>query len=146
MAAAIATDRHRSVMRWIMAIFYTVAGVVHLAYPAVFMRVMPGWVPYPHEVVLFTGVAELFGAAGLLIPRFRWWAGVMLAAYAFCVFPANLRHAWLDVVEAQHYATLWYHVPRLPLQPVVIWWALYCAGVIDWPWRRGRSSLPSHTP
>ena len=21
------------------------------------------------------------------------------------------------------------------LQPVIIWWALYCAEVIDWPWR-----------
>jgi hypothetical protein len=21
-------------------------------------------------------------------------------------------------------------------QPVLIWWALYCADVIDWPWRR----------
>lgn len=141
MAGASATSRHRVVMRWIMAVFYAVAGIAHLAYPAVFLPVMPGWVPYPHEVVLFTGVCELLGAAGLLIPRLRWWAGVMLAAYAFCVFPANLRHAWLDVVVAQHTATLWYHVPRLPLQPVVIWWALYCAGVIDWPWRRRRSSL-----
>jgi hypothetical protein len=22
------------------------------------------------------------------------------------------------------------------LQPVIIWWALYCAEVIDWPWRK----------
>lgn len=119
-----------------MAVFYAVAGVVHLAHPSIFMPVMPGWVPYPYEVILLTGGAELFGAAGLLIPRFRWWAGVMLAVYAVCVFPANLRHAWLDVVEAQRYATLWYHAPRLPLQPVIIWWALYAAGVIDWPWRK----------
>ncbi|BCW90621.1 hypothetical protein sos41_37940 [Alphaproteobacteria bacterium SO-S41] len=123
-------------MRWIMAAFYAFAGVVHLAYPAVFMPVMPAWVPYPHEVILLTGIAELFGAAGLLTRRFRWWAGVMLAAYAVCVFPANLRHAWLDIVEAQRYGMLWYHVPRLPMQPVLIWWALYSAGVINWPWRR----------
>jgi hypothetical protein len=29
-------------------------------------------------------------------------------------------------------------VPRaaMAFQPVLIWWALFCAGVIDWPWRR----------
>jgi len=30
----------------------------------------------------------------------------------------------------------WYHAPRLALQPVIAWWALFCAGVTDWPWRR----------
>jgi len=23
----------------------------------------------------------------------------------------------------------------LAFQPVIVWWALYSAGVIDWPWR-----------
>jgi uncharacterized membrane protein len=125
----------RAILRWILAAFYLIAGIAHLASPAVFMPVMPDWVPYPREVILLTGVAELFGAAGLMVPRLRWWAGIGLAAYAVCVFPANIKHAWLDVAVAQDYATLWYHAPRMPLQPLLVWWALYCAGVIDWPWR-----------
>jgi hypothetical protein len=28
-----------------------------------------------------------------------------------------------------------YHGPRLAFQPVLMWWALFCAGVIDWPFR-----------
>lgn len=129
----------RAILRWILAAFYLLAGIAHLASPATFMPVMPNWVPYPREVVLLTGVAELFGAIGLMIPRFRWWAGVGLAAYAVCVFPANIKHAWLDVAVARDYATLWYHVPRMPLQPLLIWWALFAAGVIDWPWRKAKA-------
>ena len=101
---------------------------------------MPGFVPYPYEVVIGTGVAELLGAVALYIPRLRWLAGVMLALYAVCVYPANLQHAWNDIAVAHDYATLWYHVPRLPFQPVLVWWALYAGQVIDWPWRRRRHS------
>jgi len=129
-------DRHREIFRAIIAIFYLVAGVIHCVYPAVFLPVMPSFVPYPHEVVIFTGICELLGAVSLYIPRLRWWAGVMLAAYAVCVYPANLQHAWNDIIADHDYAKLWYHVPRLPLQPVAVWWALYAGTVIDWPWRR----------
>jgi hypothetical protein len=30
----------------------------------------------------------------------------------------------------------WYHGLRLALQPVLVWWALFCANGTDWPWRR----------
>jgi hypothetical protein len=26
-----------------------------------------------------------------------------------------------------------YHAPRLALQPVLVWWALFCSGIINWP-------------
>ena len=29
-----------------------------------------------------------------------------------------------------------YHAPRLAFQPVLVWWALFCSRVIDWPFRR----------
>jgi len=34
-----------------------------------------------------------------------------------------------------------YHAPRLALQPVLVWWALFCAGVVDWPWRGANPAL-----
>lgn len=123
-----------------LAAFYAFAGVVHIAAPGLFMPVMPDWVPLPREVIIATGVCELFGAAGLITRRWRWWAGVMLALYAVCVYPANIKHAWLDLAVAGDWSTLWYHVPRLPMQPVIIWAALYAGGVIDWPWRRRRTA------
>lgn len=133
-------EKTRTLMRWIMVAFYFAAGVIHLWMPNAFLPIVPDWVPYPRRMVLFTGVCELFGAVGLITERFRWWAGVMLALYAVCVFPANIKHAFENVHLPQLSSSWWYHGPRLVMQPVIVWWALFCAGVIDWPWRRPRSA------
>jgi uncharacterized membrane protein len=128
-------DRARSVMRWMMAAFYWAAGVVHLWAPDAFLPIVPKWVPAPREVVLITGVCEIAGALALLAPRLRRWAGIMLALYAVCVFPANIKHA-IDGIQLPGVpSSWWYHAPRLAMQPVIVWWALFCASVIDWPFR-----------
>ena len=60
-----------------------------------------------------------------------------MAVYALCVWPANFKHA-IDGIDLPYVTSSWlYHGPRLAFQPVIIWWALYCAEVIDWPWRQG---------
>lgn len=98
-----------------------------------FLLIVPDWVPYPGEVVLLTGICEIAGGIALLTSRLRWWAGVLLAIYAVCVFPANLKHAFMGVHVSPLPDSWWYHGPRLLFQPVLVWWALFCAGVIDWP-------------
>jgi uncharacterized membrane protein len=126
----------RAVMRWVLAAFYVAAGIAHLAVPEKLLLIMPGWVPFPTQVIMFTGVFELAASAALLTRTpLRWWAGVTMALYALCVWPANFKHA-IDGIEMPYIGnSWWYHGPRLALQPVIIWWALYCGGVIDWPWR-----------
>jgi uncharacterized membrane protein len=62
-------ERRRSVARALLAIFYIVAGYFHLASPNAFISVTPAWVPYPHAVILVTGLAELAGVLALLVPR-----------------------------------------------------------------------------
>jgi uncharacterized membrane protein len=60
----------------------------------------------------------------------------MLAVYAVCVFPANIKHA-IDAVQLPELPTSWwYHAPRLAAQPVIVWWALYCGQVVNWPFNR----------
>jgi uncharacterized membrane protein len=123
----------RAVMRWAMAAFYLAAGIVHLTAPDAFLPIVPHWVPLPHEIVLATGVCEIAGGIALLTRRLRRLAGVMLALYAVCVFPANVKHA-LDGIHVPPLPdSWWYHGPRLLMQPVLVWWALFCAGVIAWP-------------
>lgn len=121
----------RALLRWVLALFYAVAGVAHLTRPEFFLSIMPPWVPQPGLVVALTGVAELAGAAGLLQPwsaPLRRAAGWGLALYALCVWPANVQHMIND-----HGAHLAYHLPRLAFQPVLIWLALWVSGVTDWP-------------
>jgi uncharacterized membrane protein len=134
----------RSGFRYLLAAFYAAAGVVHLSAPGTFMPVMPGWVPWPEETILFTGACEIAGAIALLPrTRLRWWAGLMLAIYAVAVFPVNINHAMMGKV-GNFPASWWYHGPRLALQPVLVWWALYCGGVTDWPF--GAKPAPSRKP
>ncbi len=79
---------------------------------------------------LVTGLCELAGALALVTRPLRWWAGVALAAYAICVWPANFKHAIDGIQLPQITNSWWYHGPRLAFQPVIVWWALYCARVM----------------
>jgi uncharacterized membrane protein len=123
------TGTAQMVGRWLLALFYAVAGVAHLLYTDAMVRIVPLWVPAPHAVVIATGVAELAGAIGVMIPATRRVAGWALAAYALCVWPANIRHAIMDLSTGTG-LPLAYHVPRLLLQPAIIWWALWASGAI----------------
>ena len=128
----------RRLARWVLALAYLVAGIAHLRSPAGFLAITPSWVPWPEAVVFFTGLAEIAGAGGLMIPRLRRAAGIGLALYALCVWPANFNHAWNDIALGGKHLTWWYHGPRLALQPVIVWWALWAGGVTDWPFGRKR--------
>jgi uncharacterized membrane protein len=137
MTSDLADDRMRAVMRWVIAAFYFVAGIAHLWVPDKLLAITPGWVPFAAQVILVTGVCEIAGAIALVTRPLRWWAGVALALYALCVWPANFKHA-IDGIALPYISSSWlYHGPRLALQPVIIWATLYCAQVIDWPRRRG---------
>ena len=129
----------RIAMRWLMAAFYLGAGLLHLRSPEPFLPIVPDWVPAPRAIVVLTGVAEILGAIGLLVPRLRQAAGIGLALYALCVFPANIKHAIEGIALTGLPSSWWYHAPRLALQPALIWWALYVGEVIDWPRRSGAS-------
>lgn len=132
----------RTALRWLLALVYFGVGIVHLRDPAAFMPIMPAWVPMPRAVIALTGMWELAGAAMLAWPNARAnrWGGVVMAAYAVVVFPANIKHA-IDGVAIGGQVLGWgYHGPRLAFQPVFVWWALWAGRVIDWPFRRARQA------
>lgn len=136
--AARPEGRWRRGARWLLAIAYLIAGIAHLRSPGGFVAITPHWVPWPAQVVALTGIAEIAGAIGLLVPRVRLAAAIGLALYALCVWPANINHAVNDIALNGAHLSWWYHGPRLALQPVFIWWALWAGGVIDWPFGRRR--------
>ena len=129
-------ERARTVLRWVIAAAYLFVGIVHVRSPNGFMPIVPDWVPYPLETILLTGVCEIAGAIGLMIPRFRRAAAWGLAAYAVCVFPANIKHAVEGVVIGGTQLGWGYHAPRLAFQPVLVWWALFAGGIVTWPFGR----------
>ena len=131
--------RLRILMRWMMAALYVAAGIAHLVAPDKLLAITPSWVPFAPQLIFVTGLFELAGAAALVTTPLRRWAGFALAAYALCVWPANFKHA-IDGIDLPHIANSWlYHGPRLAFQPVLIWWALISANVIDWPFKGKKS-------
>jgi uncharacterized membrane protein len=126
----------RTILRYALAAIYLLVGIVHLSAPSTFMAIMPDWVPYPAEVVAVTGICEIIGSIALLTRRLRSAAGMMLALYAVCVFPANIKHAVEGIPLGGTKLGWWYHGPRLAFQPVFVWWALFAGNVINWPFRR----------
>ena len=122
-------------MRWAMALLYTIAGILHFAATDSFLAIVPDWVPAPRSRSGHRNLRNS-GRAALLGPRWRGIAGIMLALYALCVFPANIKHAFEGIQVAGLPASWWYHAPRLALQPVIVWWALFSSESIDWPFAK----------
>lgn len=129
-------------LRWLLALAYAFAGYMHLKSPAGFIAITPSWVPEPALVIWATGLCEIAGAIGLLVPPTllawpRAAAGIGLALYAVCVWPANANHALNDIAVGGVRLPWWYHAPRLLLlQPLLIWAALWVGGIVTWPLRR----------
>lgn len=119
----------RALLRWLLAAFYGVAGIIHLVNPEPFLSIMPAPVPYQLQIVWFTGIAELAGAVALVQPwsaQLRRAGGIGLALYALCVWPANVNHMLLDMSGAMEGPGLAYHIPRLVIgQPLLIWLAIW---------------------
>ena len=78
---------------------YAVTGMLHLAVPGVYERIIPEALPgTPRQWAVWSGVAEL-GVAGLLaMPRTRRLGGAASAALLVGVWPGNLKMAldWRD--------------------------------------------------
>ena len=97
---------------------------MHFVIPRTYRKIMPPYVPAPEAMVYASGVAEIAGGAGLMLPRHRRPAGWWLIATLVAVFPANLHMAlhpdqYRKVPGAP--ASLW---ARLPFQGVFVAWVL----------------------
>jgi uncharacterized membrane protein len=126
----------RAWARWALAFIYLTAGVFHILKPEDFLLITPDWVPFPKQVIFVTGICEVIGSFALLSQRLRYAAGIAFALYAVCVYPANIKHAFYGLPAGHVQLTWWYHAPRLALQPVIVWWALFVGEVTLWPFKR----------
>src|SRR3954470_1529347 len=89
--SATSSDLARVAMRWMLAALYVAAGIAHLRAPEQLLAITPSWVPLAPQVIFFTGAFELLASAALLTRPWRRYAGITMAAYALCVWPANFK-------------------------------------------------------
>jgi uncharacterized membrane protein len=57
------------------------------------IRMVPTFFPRPDLLVTLTGVLEVFGAVGLMLPKLAAYAALGLALMLLAIFPANVRAA-----------------------------------------------------
>jgi uncharacterized membrane protein len=104
----------------ILAILFITAGVLHFVKSALFVKIVPAWLSHPLALVYVSGVFEILGGLGLLLPKTRKLAGIGLIALLIAVFPANMNMAFnSEQFSNIPVALLWL---RLPLQFVLIAW------------------------
>lgn len=88
------------------------------------IAMVPPFVPNPGFMVTFTGVCEILGAIGLLVPMTRRLAGIALIVMLVAILPANVHAARTGVTLRGAPATP--IVPRVALQGLFIgalWWS-----------------------
>jgi len=89
-------------------------------------QMIPSFFPQPMLIVYVTGVGELLGAAGLLIPRFRFLAGICLILLLIGMFTANLNAALKGLtLRGRPVTPLWLRTPMQILFIGLIWWATH---------------------
>jgi uncharacterized membrane protein len=89
-----------------------------------FVRMMPPSIPWPRVMVYFTGICELAGAAGLLVPELRRAAAYALIAFFLAVLPANIHAARAGVTLRGKPATsLWLRIPMQALFIAIAYWS-----------------------
>ena len=117
----------RDIARVSLALLFMVASSLHFI-TDVELKIIPPILPLRREALYITGIFELLGGIGLLIPRFQRAAAWGLVALLVIIFPANWYHAVKKIQLGGILNSPVYHVVRLPLQAVLIWWALWCTG------------------
>ena len=112
----------------IFAVFLINVGIAHFTDTQWFEPIVPDALGSPTLWVLLTGVLEIVLGIGIVIPRTRKYAAILLVAFLVAVYWANL-NMWVNDIplDDQTFANFW-HILRLVAQLMMIYIALWIGG------------------
>jgi uncharacterized membrane protein len=113
----------KTVLRWVLIVFMTAAGINHFVSPSAYTAIVPAALPAHLTLVYVSGVAEVLGGLGLILPATRRLAAWGLVALFIAIFPANVNMAVNHLPMGTGPAPTWLLWARLPLQAVLVAWA-----------------------
>jgi len=88
------------------------------------IRMTPSWVPNPRAMVFFTGLCEIAGAIGLVVPALQRVAGIALIVFFVVILPANIHAARAGItLRGRPPTPLWLRVPMQILFIALTWWS-----------------------
>ena len=130
-------------VRVALAVMFLFAATGRLVNADGLVQMLPAFLPLRREAVYISGLFEVLGAIGLLVPRLRRLAGLAIVAFLLVVFPANINVALHNLQIPGLPGSPFEQWLRLPLQFVLIgltWWATQSSrAVASGPTRRATS-------
>jgi uncharacterized membrane protein len=109
------------------AILYVVTGTLHFIKTDTYLKIMPPYIPWHLAMVRISGVCEILGGLGLLLPQTRRAASWGLIALLIAVFPANIYMVTNPVEAGAASIAPILRWGRLPLQFLLGWWLIWCS-------------------
>jgi uncharacterized membrane protein len=117
--------RAKTVFRWLLTVAMVGAGLNHFRDADTYIAMMPDVLPAKAALVYLSGVAEILGGLGLILPATRKLAAWGLIALLVAVFPANVNMALNELPLGGSSVPTWALWARLPMQLVFIAWAYW---------------------
>ena len=111
-----------------------------------FAAMIPAPLPNGLWVIYLTGLFEIAGAVGLLVPRTRKLAGICLVLLLVALFPANVYAALSEIPLRGEAATpLWIRTPMQLLYIGMVWWTSIKARPKEVGWPRLEERVAERT-
>ncbi len=107
----------------VLSAFFVLGGANHFLNPDFYVAMMPPYLPAPTALVSVSGVFEMLGGIGVLVPTVRARAGWGLVLLLVAVFPANLHMALNPELFPGLSGFALY--ARLPFQALFVAWAYW---------------------
>ena len=122
-----ALDDWRMATRAGLAIMFVFTGLAHFGRTRHdLVRMVPPQLPNPSALVTLTGVAELVGAVGLVIPALARWAAYGLMALLVAMFPANIYAARIGhTIDGRPHTRMALRLPLQVLWIAMLWWSAH---------------------
>jgi len=106
---------------------------------------LPADFPGGLGIIYLTGVFEIAGAIGLLVPRTRRLAGICLVLLLAALFPANVYAALNGIsLSGEPPTPLWLRAPEQLLYVGMVWWTAISAQPMAAGRRPNRENIAEH--
>ena len=116
----------RRIALLLLSAFWTFGGVNHFLNPAFYVAIMPPYFPAHLELVYLTGILEIAGGVGVLLPATRKLAAWGLVGLLLAFMPVHIHmiaNSEIFVAQGVPYWALWARLPIQVLFLVWVWWA-----------------------
>ena len=131
-------EKIQSGLRIFLGVAFTWVGIQHFTDPEPFVGIMPPYLPWHLELVYLSGVFEILGGIGLLVPATRRFSAWGLLALLVAVYPANIHMLVNEVYFGDMPREPWLLWARMPGQFLFAIGVAWTGGI--WP-RKTPNSL-----